>query len=87
VYPASPRGQSALAAAGVSTTPLTQPLSPGDSYLTRIVFDLPENSGDPRLLIRSPAEPFWLGYLIIGDEESVFHHKVYLALSEFQLFN
>jgi hypothetical protein len=85
MYTASPRGQSALAA--LSSTPLTQPLSPGDSYLTRIVFDLPRNSGNLRLLIRSPAEPNWLGHFIIGDEESLFHHKVYLALSEYMLFN
>jgi hypothetical protein len=87
VYTASPRGQSALAAAGISSTPLTQPLSPGDSYLTRIVFDLPKNSGTPRLLIRSPAAPDWLGYFIVGDEGSILHHKVFLALSEVQLFN
>jgi hypothetical protein len=72
--------QAALAATNTASVPLDTPLRPGQSYVTQVVFDLPEGSPPPRLLIRSPVQPGWLGFFLIGDEESLFHRKVFLAL-------
>jgi hypothetical protein len=33
-----------------------------------------------RLLIESPTQPGWIGKVLIGDENSVFHKHVFLAL-------
>jgi len=72
VYPASEEGQQ---------TSLTQPLRPGESHITKLVFELPFDARGLRLLITSPTEPGWLGRIIIGDEDSIFHKKIYLRLS------
>jgi hypothetical protein len=61
--------------------PLTQPLRPGESYTTKLAFELPSDARGLRLLITSPTEPGWLGRIIIGDEDSIFHRKIYLRLS------
>lgn len=66
---------------GSQQTSLTQPLRPGESYITKLVFKLPSDAKGLRLLITSPTEPGWLGRIIIGDEDSVFHKKIYLRLS------
>ena len=72
VYPASEENQQAS---------LARPLRPGESYITKLVFELPSDARGLRLLITSPTEPGWLGRVIIGDEDSVFHKKIYLRLS------
>jgi hypothetical protein len=79
-YGVSAAAQATLAAADGAGTPLTQPLRPGESYTTRLVFELPAGTQNPRLLIESPAEPGWLGRVLIGDEGSLFHKKVFLRL-------
>jgi hypothetical protein len=79
-YSVSPAAEAALAATHGAGTPLTQPLRPGESYTTRLVFDLPPGTRNPRLLIESPVEPEWLGRVLIGDEGSLFHKKVFLRL-------
>jgi hypothetical protein len=80
-YSISQEGQQALQnSLGSQWTPLTQPLRPGDWYATQLVFDLPSNTRGLKLLIASPAEPEWLGRVIIGDESSIFHKKVYLRI-------
>lgn len=80
-YAPSAEGQQALDAAQQSGTPLTTPLRPGESYTTRLVFDLPSGARNPRLLVESPTNPKWLGRVLIGDEDSLFHKKVFLRLT------
>jgi len=80
-YPISPEGQQALEnALGARWTPLTQPLRPGDWYATQLVFDVPSGARGLRLLIASPVALEWLGRILIGGEDSIFHKKVYLQL-------
>lgn len=79
-YPVSTLGQQALEQSGQAGTPLTQPLRPGDSYISRVVFDVPAGARDLRLLVASPTEPRWIGRVLIGDEGSFLHKKVLLRL-------
>ena len=60
--------------------PMTRPLRPGESYTTQLVFDLPADARGLKLLVASPSNPAWLGRIVIGDEDSVLHKKVYLQL-------
>lgn len=71
--------ESALARAEGPTTPLGKPLRPGDSYITQLVFEVPENSHAQRLLVTDP-ENDWLDRFVIGHERSFLHKKVYLDL-------
>jgi hypothetical protein len=75
-YSPSPAGQAALASQ-LSVTPITNPLRPGETYTTMVVFDLPADVRNPTLLLQegNPATHF-----IIGHENSPFHKK-----SRFQL--
>jgi hypothetical protein len=63
---------------GATTTPLTTPLRPGESYSTDFVFDLPADIHQPRLLV-GDADP--VSTLIIGHEDSPRHKKIYFAIS------
>jgi hypothetical protein len=72
IYPALEEGQQAS---------LTRPLRPGESHITKLNFGLPSDARGLRLLITSSTEPGWLGRVIIGDEDSIFHNKIYLRLS------
>lgn len=81
-YLVSPGAQGALQSAlGNKWTPMTQPLRPGESYSTQLVFDLPPDAQNLSLLIVSPTEPRWIGSVIIGDEGSILHKKIYLRLA------
>jgi hypothetical protein len=60
---------------------MTQPLRPGESYETLLVFDVPPAAHDLKLLVLSPTEPSWIGRALIGDEASILHKKVYLRLT------
>jgi hypothetical protein len=80
-YAISETGQRALTAMGEAGVSMTQPLRPGESYVSRVVFDVPTEMVSPRLLIASPSDPRWIGTVMIGDEDSVWHKKVFLALS------
>jgi len=70
----SVEGQAALARLGGTSTPLTQPLRPGESYLTDFVFDVPKDARGLRLLITEddPETRF-----VIGHENSLLHKKIY----------
>ena len=61
-------------------TPLLTPLKPADSYTTQLAFDVPPtaNLKDLRLLITTT--PAWPDLVVIGDENSLLHHKTYFAL-------
>jgi hypothetical protein len=60
------------------SAPLSQPLRPGESYLTSFAFDVPKDVRDLRLLIEDD-DP--LSKVLIDHENSPFHGKIYLALS------
>lgn len=70
-------GQQALEQAEGRSVPLCQPLRPGDSYTTRLVFDLPAELHNPRLLLAT-ADP--LAWLIIGHESSLLHQRILFRL-------
>src|SRR5437773_4942559 len=60
-----------------SSTPLDRELTPGASYLTTFVFELPETAVSPRFFIGDPLGP---ETFIIGHENSPLHKKAYFAL-------
>lgn len=80
-YPISTQGQQGLEdLLGSRWTPLTTSLRPGETYVTQFAFDLPPSARGLKLLIASPTAPAWIGRVVIGDEDSLFHKKVYLRL-------
>ena len=68
------RAYEPVSVAGAS---LQQPLRPGESCQTELVFDLPAGVEDPRLLVSDPPGDM---RLIIGSEISPLHAKTYFAL-------
>lgn len=75
--PLSEAGSAALAATEGAQPPLGQPLRPGESYVTRLVFDVPAGSAGLRLWIR---ESDWPNRLLLGHENSPGHGHALLAL-------
>jgi hypothetical protein len=61
-----------------ASTPLSEPLRPGESYVTTIVFDLPVDTLHPKLLI-TDVEP--VSRLLVDHENSPLHGKIYLELN------
>jgi hypothetical protein len=53
------------------------PLRPGESYETILIFDVPGNTRSPRLLASFGVFPT---QLLIGDESSLLHKKTYFGL-------
>lgn len=78
VFGLSGEGQRALAPLPEAATPLTQPLKPGESYTTTLIFDLPDDARQPRLLFTTVGPPT---YFLIGHENSFFHKKIYFQLT------
>jgi len=62
-----------------ASTPLAQPLRPGESYLTSFVFDVARDAKDLRLLI-TDDDP--ISVITIDHENSPFHGKIYLELNQ-----
>jgi hypothetical protein len=77
IYRPDPAGQRALETVEGTSIPLTRSLQPGESYTTRLVFDLLEKAPDPRLLL---TESDWITRLVIGHENSPFHGKTSFRL-------
>src|ERR1043166_1339365 len=77
VYPVSDDGERALASFGGTGTPIETPLRPGESYTTRLVFDLPADARSPTLLINESDLPT---RFIIGHENSLLHKKTEFSL-------
>jgi len=73
----SSEGKMAFVQVNGPSTPLTQPLRPGESYTTDFVFDVPNDVQTLRLLITEddPETRF-----VIGHENSLLHKKIYLSL-------
>ena len=76
-YDPSPDGQFAFARSGNTSTAMTQPLRPGESYTTDLVFDVPKTAQGLRLLITEddPETRF-----VVGHENSLLHKKIYFAV-------
>jgi len=70
-------GEEAVARTEGLGTPLTTALRPGQSYLTKIVFDLPADVRHPTLLMR---EGEWVTHFVIGHENSPLHKKTRFQL-------
>lgn len=77
-YGESERGEAAVERASGERASLDQPLRPGQSFVKTLVFDVPKQAEDMRLLITEAAPET---RLIIGDENSPLHKKVYFRLS------
>jgi hypothetical protein len=77
IYRPDPAGQHALETVEGPSIPLTRSLLPGESYATRLVFDLPEKVPDPRLLL---TESDWITRALIGHENSPLHRKTSFRL-------
>jgi hypothetical protein len=58
--------------------PFTTPLRPGQSYTTALVFDLPVDVREPRLLIHEGES---ITHFIIGHENSPLHKKTAFQLT------
>lgn len=70
-------GTAALVRAGRASTPVTEPLKPGDSYPTLLVFDVPKGDRGLRLYVGSaPAESAFL----LFHEASPLAKKAWFAL-------
>jgi len=78
-YSVSKEGLQALVAAEGSLPSLDAALLPGESYTATLVFDLPAEAGEVRLLL---TEADWVTSLLIGHENSFLHKKTYFLLTE-----
>jgi Domain of unknown function (DUF4352) len=76
-YDPSAAGESALSQSETVGSPLTTALRPGQSYTTKLVFDLPPDVRTPTLLVN---EGEWLTHFIIGHENSPLHKKTLFQL-------
>lgn len=56
---------------------LDRPLRPGESYTTTLIFDLPADVREPRLLLTSPLPE---NAFMLSHENSFFHRKVVFRL-------
>jgi hypothetical protein len=61
-------------------TPLQTPLKPSDSYTTRLSFEVPPTVDAKALRLLITTTPAWPDRIVIGDENSLLHHKTYFAL-------
>jgi hypothetical protein len=73
----SAEGEAAFSRVGSGSAPLTQPLRPGESYTTDLVFDVPKDSRGLRLLITEDDPET---RLVIGHENSLLHKKIYFGI-------
>ena len=68
----SAAGQQAWESSHGASASLMQPLRPGESYQTTMVFDVAPGTTSSRLLISSQGFPM---PVLIGDESSLLHRK------------
>ena len=73
----SQEGEAAFYRVSGNSTPLTQPLRPGESYTTDFVFDVPKDAHGLRLLITEDDPET---RLVIGHENSLLHKKIYFGI-------
>ena len=72
-------GQEGLEAVEGPQPPLTQPLRPGESYTTSIVFDIAPESRAAELRL---TETDLVTYLLIGHENSLMHRPIPFRLTD-----
>jgi len=77
VFGESSRAETILTAAALHSMPLRTPLRPGESYVSYLVFEIPNESSQLRLLLTSADS---LDAALWGHENSPFHKKAYFAL-------
>jgi len=77
----SEKSESILMAAKLRSTPLRVALRPGESYVSYIVFEIPNDATKLRLWLTSSDEE---SFLIWGNENSPWHGKSYFSLPEVQ---
>jgi len=76
-YAPAEAAQAAMERSGAALSPLSKPLVPGQSALTRVVFDLPAGQQPGRVLLRD-TELFHR--IVIGDEGSFLHGQAFWGL-------
>jgi len=76
-YVQSPDAEAELLRVTGEARSLSEPLRPGQSFGTDLVFDVPKDASGLRLLI-TEDDPETA--LIIGHENSLWHRKIYLGL-------
>jgi hypothetical protein len=72
-------GQAGLEAVEGRQPPLTQPLRPGESYTTSIVFDVAPQTHSAALLL---TETDLVTHLLIGHENSLMHRPIPFRLTD-----
>jgi hypothetical protein len=77
-YEPSTAGARVLRETSHPVIPLTQALRPGESVITYLVFDLPKEIKNPRLLV-TDNDP--ITHFLINHEESFFHKKIFFQLN------
>jgi len=77
VFQRDTAAEAMFARTGVSSTPLDEALRPGESYSTTLIFDLPADARDARLLV-TDNDP--VTSILIGHELSPLHAKIFFAL-------
>lgn len=77
VHPVDAAGQRALESAEGRQVSLRRPLKPGESYKTRLVFDVPRSAPDLRLLLTDQS---LVTRFLIGHENSLLHKKVFFGI-------
>lgn len=77
-FPPSAAGLAAWEEEHGPTTPLSRPLTPGESYETALVFDAPDDATGLRLFL---GDPPGVENALIGHENSPGHGKIYFALA------
>lgn len=78
IFAPSPAGTRALELSTGTGMPLTTPLQPGESYTTEMVFDLPADVRNPRLLMTDDEAR---NRFVVGHENSPLHKKTAFALN------
>jgi hypothetical protein len=78
VFELSPRANKVIAAQELHSTPFATALRPGESYISYLVFEVPSDTREPKLWVRSSGE---VDALLWGDERSPMHQKVLFLLS------
>jgi hypothetical protein len=64
----------------IDGTPLQTPLKPSDSYTSQLAFEVPPRATTKSLRLLIITTPGWPDHVVIGDENSLLHHKTYFAL-------
>jgi len=79
-YPRDAAAEAALA----RDTSLSDPVEAGDQHPVTMVFDVPRDATNPRLLV-TEGRGLWphrlLELILVGDDDSMFHRKTVLALT------